>query len=215
MRGNSKNSSSISGSPHSAARAATVAARHSGGRPTGMCDSASAVSRPHTATSSHKPVSSDCEYRKLVSTRKKPRKKTTSASRRARSSSVFSAISTTSMVMPASLPSRVLSPHSVRPAASTSTAAISQRPGRAAPTRASRARHNSSATVRLPHHSGKCSRCGVLAHASTPRWKRVSRASRGRCCARSRRARKAFMPTAPAGPARRGGGRRPGRGAAR
>jgi hypothetical protein len=72
-----------------------------------MCASASAVSSPHTETSIASAVSSDCEYRKLVSTRKKPRKKTTIASRRARSSSVFSAISTTSIVTPASLPSSV------------------------------------------------------------------------------------------------------------
>jgi hypothetical protein len=52
-------------------------------------------------------VASDCEKKKFVSIVKKPRKKMTKASRRARSSSVLSASSATISVTPASRPSSV------------------------------------------------------------------------------------------------------------
>ena len=106
-RGNSRNSATITGMPNSVARAARPPASRSAGRPTGMCASTSAVSRPQTAMIMAAATGSVCEYRKLVSTRKKPRKNTTSASRRARSSRVLSTISITSRVTPASLPSSV------------------------------------------------------------------------------------------------------------
>ncbi len=51
MRGKSTNSSTISGAPTSAARAACAPARAIGGRPAGMCASTSAVISPHTDTS--------------------------------------------------------------------------------------------------------------------------------------------------------------------
>ena len=107
MRGKSTNSSTMIGAPKAAVRAASHEAWRRLGWPTGMCASTSAVSKPHTETSIASATTSDCEYRKWVSTMKKPRKKTTKASRRARSSSVFSAISATSKVMPGSLPSRL------------------------------------------------------------------------------------------------------------
>ena len=107
MRGNSANINTISGAPSSAVRAASEPARLRLGRPTGMLASTSAVSSPHTDTSMAAATAIDCEYRKCVRIKKKPRKNTTKASRRARSSSIFSAISATAIVTPASLPSSV------------------------------------------------------------------------------------------------------------
>ena len=49
------------GAPKSAARAAMVPARSRGGRPTGMCDSTKAVSKPQTEISIDSATSSDCE----------------------------------------------------------------------------------------------------------------------------------------------------------
>ncbi len=105
-RGNSTNSSAITGAPSSAVRAARPLAWRRLGWPTGMCASTSAVSSPQIEISIATATASDCEYRKCVRMMKKPRKKTTKASRRARSSSVFSAISATASVTPGSLPSR-------------------------------------------------------------------------------------------------------------
>ena len=107
MRGNSMKSASMIGAPSSAIQPAVRAACARGGRPTGMCALTRAVSRPSSATSIATAVSSDCELKKFVSIAKKPRKKMTKASRRARSSSVLSASSTTTSVTPASRPSTV------------------------------------------------------------------------------------------------------------
>jgi hypothetical protein len=107
MRGNSTNSSTMTGRPSAVVPAAWRAAMAMLGTPVGICASTTAASSPHSDTSEPMAVSSDCEYRNCVSTRKKPRKNTTKASRRARSSSVFSAISMTSSVMPASRPTSV------------------------------------------------------------------------------------------------------------
>ena len=147
-----------------------------------MWASTSAVSRPHTDTSIAAATSSDCEYRKWVRIRKKPRKNTTKASRRARSSSVLSAIRLTIIVTPASLPSRVWCVHSVRPAASTSAAISTQRPGNAAFVNASHARQASTTPVSTLHHTGKCDRCGSTVQPITASRNKVSRASRGRRC---------------------------------
>jgi hypothetical protein len=106
-RGNSMNSASMIGAPSNAMPPAVRAACASGGRPTGMWALTSAVSRPSSASSIATAVSRVCDWKKLVSMAKKPRKKTTKASRRARSSIVLSASSTTTNVTPASRPSRV------------------------------------------------------------------------------------------------------------
>ena len=166
-RGNSTNSTNITGSPRPAARADRPAARLRAGRPTGMWASTWAVSRPHTAIKSHKPVSRDCEYKKCVSTRKKPRKNTTRASRRARSSKVLSDISTTSSVMPAALPSKVFSPQKVSADAAMSKLLMTQRLGSAAAVKARRARQASRVTDITPHQGGRCSRWGAMVQAMT------------------------------------------------
>ena len=64
MRGNSTNSSAITGAPSSAVRAARPLAWRRLGWPTGMCASTSAVSRPQIETSIAPATASDCEYRK-------------------------------------------------------------------------------------------------------------------------------------------------------
>ena len=107
IRGNRTNSRAMIGNPNSAVRAASVEAWRRLGWPTGICASTKAVKRPQTDTSIAAATSIDCEYKKCVNTRKKPRKKTTNASRRARSSIVFNATSTTARVTPGSLPMRV------------------------------------------------------------------------------------------------------------
>ena len=61
MRGNSRNSSTITGAPSSAMPPAVRAARASGGLPTGKCASTSTVSSPSSATSMLNAVNSDCE----------------------------------------------------------------------------------------------------------------------------------------------------------
>ena len=179
-RGNSRNNATISGAPSKAARAATAPAWRNGGLPTGMCASTSAVSSPHTDSIIAAAVSSDCEYRKFVNTRKKPRKKTTIASRRARSSSVFSAISTTSMVTPASLPKSVRSVHSVSAAATISTPATAQRLGSVPLVSARCTRQNNITPVSAMHQGARCARCGSKVQPITASWNNVSRLSRGR-----------------------------------
>ena len=155
MRGNSTNMMAISGAPSSAVLPASRAAMRSDGLPTGMLASTSALSKPHTDTSIASATSRLCEYRNCVRIRKKPRKNTTNASRRARSSSVLRAISDTAMATPGSLPSRVWNDHSVSPAASTSTPSSVQRPGSADPLSASRARASSTAALSAAHHGGR------------------------------------------------------------
>jgi hypothetical protein len=60
-RGKSMNSTTMIGAPSSAALAATAPARASDGRPTGMCASTSAASRPQTDTSMAAATASVCE----------------------------------------------------------------------------------------------------------------------------------------------------------
>ena len=102
MRGNSINSTTMTGAPITAMLPAVRAAAHSGGLPTGMCAITSDVSSPHTASKMPAAVSRLCEYKKCVSNVNRLKKNTTNASRRARSSSVLSASMTTTSVMPAS-----------------------------------------------------------------------------------------------------------------
>ena len=107
MRGNSMNISTISGAPKKAVRADSQPTCLRLGRPTGMLANTSEVSSPHTDTNIATPTAIDCEYKKWVRIKKKPRKNTTKASRRARASSIFKAVSATVMVTPGSLPSTV------------------------------------------------------------------------------------------------------------
>ena len=155
MRGNSTNISTISGAPSSAVLPASRAAMPSDGLPTGMLASTSALSSPHTDTSIARPTSRFCEYRNCVRIRKKPRKNTTNASRRARSSSVLMAINDTTIATPGSRPSKDWNDHSVSPVASSSTASSTQRPGNAAPVSASQARASSTVAVSAAHHGGR------------------------------------------------------------
>src|SRR4051794_10847496 len=111
---------------------------------------------------------------------KKPRKKTTKASRRARSSSVFSAIRATARVTPGSLPSSVRYDKTVSPIAAISTATSTQRPGSAALTSASRPRQSRTSAVSASDHAGRCAACGSTVQAMTASRNSVSRASRGR-----------------------------------
>ena len=105
----------------------------------------------------------------------------TMASRRARNSSVFRLMSTTSMVTPASLPRSVRSDHSVSTQASASPSATTQRLGSAPLLTARRARHKSTRLARAMHQGGRLLACGRMVQPTTRRWKSVSRASRGRC----------------------------------
>ena len=135
-RGNSTNSTAMMGAPSRAIQLAVFSAVIKGGRPTSMCALTSAVSRPSRPTSIAAAVSSDCEKKKLVSIVKKPRKKITKASRRARSSSVLSASSTTISVTPASRPSKVRCVNSVAPSVTASRPSSHHLPGqRPAPER--------------------------------------------------------------------------------
>ena len=125
-------------------------------------------------------VPRDCELRKFVSTTKKPRKNSTIASRRARSSSVFSASSTTSIDTPASRPMSVPSCQAVAAAASPSSATTVQRPGRGLPVRVRCTRQASTAATPMPNHAGRRSRCGATVQAATATRNSVSRLSRGK-----------------------------------
>ncbi len=181
MRGNSRNSATMMGAPSSAMRAAVRMEAASSGRPTGMWALTSAVSSPSSATSRAAAVGSDCEKKKLASSVKKPRKNTTMASRRARSSSVLSASSTTISVTPASRPTMVRCDSSVSATAAASSAPITQRPGRARAPTASQPRQASSAAASALVHSGRYAASGATQQATTASRNRVSRASRGRC----------------------------------
>ena len=180
MRGNSTNSASMMGAPSSAMVPAVRSDCASGGRPTGMCALTSAVSSPSSAISMATAVGSDCEKKKLLSMVKKPRKKITRASRRARASSVFRASSTTTSATPASRPRMVRWVTSVAPTASASRASSTQRWGRGRAVQASQPRHSSRPAASALVHSGRWPACGAITQAITASRNSVSRASRGR-----------------------------------
>jgi hypothetical protein len=178
-RGNSKNSSTMTGAPNRVIEPAMRAACSKGGLPTGIWALTRAVRRPSSAISMAPAVKSDCEKKKLLSIMKKLRKNTTKASRRARSSSVFKASSTTIRVRPASRPSRVLWVNSVAPTVSTSSNQSHQRAGNGRSVTASQPRHSMTAPLSRLHHSGRWLTCGNTTQAITPSMNSVSRLSRG------------------------------------
>ena len=179
MRGNSKNSAAMMGAPSSAMVPARRNACASGGRPTGMWALTSAVSSPSSATSMATAVGSDCEKKKLLSIVKKPRKNTTMASRRARTSSVLSASSITMSVTPASRPRMVWWVNRVPATATASNPATAQRPGSCRPFQASQPRHSSTAPAIRLAHAGRWATCGAITQAITTSRNSVSRVSRG------------------------------------
>ena len=111
---------------------------------------------------------------------KKPRKNTTSASRRARSSSVFSVSSITTSVTPASRPSSVRCEAQVPASVMTSSTMSHQRPGSGRAVTASQPRHTSTPAASALAQIGKCATCGKITQPITASKNSVSRASRGR-----------------------------------
>ena len=178
-RGNSRNSTAITGAPNSASMLAVRATCSSGGLPTGMWALTSAVSRPSRASSIAAAVSSACEKKKLVSIVKKPRKKITNASRRARSSSVFSASRITIRVTPASRPSSVRWVNHVAPSARTSSTTSHHWLGRRRAVSASQPRHSSTPAASEVHHQGRWPTWGSTTQPITSSRNSVSRVSRG------------------------------------
>ncbi len=178
-RGNSTNSTAMMGAPSRAIQEAVRAARISGGRPTFMWALTSAVSSPSSPTSMAAAVSNDCEKKKLVSIAKKPRKKITKASRRARSSSVLRASRVTTSVTPASRPSSVRCVASVAARATASRPTSHHLPGNGRDCTASQPRHSSTPAASRLHHQGRLPVCGRMTQAITSSRNRVSRASRG------------------------------------
>ncbi len=155
MRGNSRNSASMTGAPSSAMRPASRSGTDSGGRPTGMWALTRAVSRPSSATSIAAAVASDCEKKKLLSIVKKPRKKSTMASRRACTSIVLSASSITMSVTPASRPTMVPCDTTVSATDAASSTPSCQRPGCGRPRSASTPRQTSTAAASTVVHAGR------------------------------------------------------------
>ncbi len=184
MRGNSTNSASMIGAPSAAIDPAIFAACSSGGLPTGMCALTSAVSRPSSATSMASAVSRDWEKKKLVSMVKKPRKNTTKASRRARTSSVFKASSSTISVIPASRPSSVRCVYQVAASATPNSASSHQREGSGLSVSAKAPRSSNKAALNRLHHNGRWFTCGMTTQATTASRNKVSRLSRGSCLRR-------------------------------
>ena len=129
MRGNSTNSTAITGAPSRAIQPAVLAACSSGGLPTGMWVLTSAVNSPSRAINMAAATKSDCEKKKFVSIVKKLKKKITNASRLARSSSVFRASRITINVTPASRPNSVRWVKTVAATVTTSSASSHQREG--------------------------------------------------------------------------------------
>ncbi|OGB41534.1 MAG: hypothetical protein A2W72_00975 [Burkholderiales bacterium RIFCSPLOWO2_12_67_14] len=179
-RGNSRNSTSMMGAPMAAMPAAMRAAWARGGRPTGMWALTSAVSRPSSAIRMPAAVSSDCEWKKWVSRVKKARKNTTKASRRARSSSVLSASSTTMSVTPASRPKRVRWVHQVAATVNASKPMRQAQPGNGSPRSAKVVRQASTPAVSAVHHHGIWPICIITTQAITASRNSVSRVSRGK-----------------------------------
>ena len=180
MRGKSRKSASMIGAPSSAMRAAMRIDCASGGRPTGRCAFTRAVSRPSRAISIIAAVTSDCDTKKLLSRVKKPRKKITIASRRARSSSVLSDSRTMMSVTPASRPMMVRNVRSVSPTPSASSAPVSQRLGSGRPCQVSQPRQASTPAARAVVQPGRVGSCAEITQAMTASRKSVSRVSRGR-----------------------------------
>ena len=110
---------------------------------------------------------------------KKPRKKITNASRRARSSSVLSVSSTTSSVTPASRPISVPCVAYVPASVNTKSSSSQALRGRLRALSASQPRHSSTAAAPRLHHSGKRAACGNSTQAITASKNSVSRPSRG------------------------------------
>ncbi len=210
-RGNSTNSTIITGAPANAILHASQADSRRRGSPTGRCALTRAVSRPSSPISIAAAVSSDCERKNPVSRVKKPRKKITKASRRALNSSVFSASRLTTSVTPASWPSRVPWVTRVAMVAAASRPSSHQRPGNGRPVNASVPRHSSTATTSAAHQAGRYAACGNTIQPISSSRNSVSRVSRGQC---DRRASQAVRTSGrvsvsmwPAPPGNAGGGR--------
>jgi hypothetical protein len=107
MRGKSANISAASGRACSSSEPALRNRRRTGCSRTPNCMVIIAVIRASTATPAQAAVSIDCEWKKLVMSRKKHRKITTKRSRRARISMSFRPRNSTSSTTPGSRPSRV------------------------------------------------------------------------------------------------------------
>ena len=168
------------GAPRRAIQPAVRAACSKGGRPTGMWLLTSAVSSPSNDTSMAAAVNRLCEKKKLLSRVKKPKKKMTNASRRARISSVFNASNTTIKVTPASRPNRVRKLSSVAAMASSNRPISHQREGSGSERTAITPRQKSNSPVMMLHHTGRFSTWGATVQAITTSRNRVSRASRGK-----------------------------------
>ena len=145
-----------------------------------MCALTKAVSKPSSASSMAKAVSSDCEKKKLLSMQKNPKKNTTKASRWARSSRVLRASKITIMVTPASRPSRVRWVAQVALMATTKIKASHQWLGKGLDCQASAPRQSNTKATRALHHTGRCPTCGSTTMAITASKNRVSRLSRGK-----------------------------------
>ena len=174
------NSAAMMGAPSSAMVNAVRNACARGGRPTGMWALTSAVSMPSSASSMAAAVSSDCELKKLLIMVKKPRKKMTSASRRARNSRVFRAKRAITSVTPASRPTNVPCEKTVPATArGASRPELIQRLGRGRLCQASHPRHTSTPAASSVVHTGRVGTCGAITQAITTSKNSVSRASRG------------------------------------
>ena len=178
-RGKNTNSTSISGMAHSSNCPDCPSSWRTVGRPAGRWALTSAASRPHRASNAARAVSRLCECKNTVTRLKKPRKKITMASRRARISRVFMVSSKASRATPASGPTMVRNCSQMLPTTSANTPSSSQRPGSACCCHARRARHSNMPTPKAPAHSGKCASWGSSTSATAARISRVSRASRG------------------------------------
>ena len=144
----------------------------------------STVKSPSVPRTMLKAVSKDCECKKLLIMQKKPRKNTTKASRRARNSIVLRVRSTTSSVIPASRPSRVLWVNHVAAKVAARRPSNHHRPGNGRLWTASQPRHSRTVPAHAPLHNGRWGSWGIKTEAMTSNRNKVSRLSRGRLCRR-------------------------------
>ena len=185
-RGNSINSAAMMGAPSSISRPAVLMGTLSGGLPAGICALTTAASSPHSPSNMASASAKLCPNKKWVMMMKKPKKNTTKASRRARSSRVFRQSSTTARVTPPSRPAKVLWLTQVPSMAAANSATRQAKPGKGLFCQANTARQSNTPAAKALHHSGRCAACGAITHAITPSKNRVSRVSRGRLTKRWR-----------------------------
>ena len=178
MRGNSRNSTIVSGAAFSSDHPTIFILRAAGRSASSRLTLTSTKNSAATAISVISATPGPWLCMNCVSRMKKHRKMTTNTSRRARISSSFSAISRSRKVTPASCPTSVPCCRYTPAAAPISSGSSRMRPGTDSCFAAMTPRHRSITSSSSVAHQGRCSKWGTTTNVTASSSTRMSRRSR-------------------------------------